>query len=212
MNGVCSSSSRRTVGSAMVSMTSSTNACSLPNRSSSHGSGEYAPMPPGVRARVAVAQALVVLRRRERQHVRAVGEQEQRDLLAVEELLDEHRALLQVVRGVGERGLAVVGDEHALARGEAVGLHDVRGAELVERRDRPRQRVGEARAAGGHARRLHDALRERLRALELRGGLAGAERRRCRACAARRPRPRRAAPRGRSRRARCRCRSRSRRR
>ncbi len=40
MNGVCSSASFRTVGSAMVSMTSST------KPAGSHGSGEYAPMPP----------------------------------------------------------------------------------------------------------------------------------------------------------------------
>ncbi len=40
MNGVRSASSWRTVGSAIVSMTSST------NPSGSQGSGEYAPIPP----------------------------------------------------------------------------------------------------------------------------------------------------------------------
>ena len=54
----------------------------------------------GVRAGVAVADALVVLGGAERHDVVAVGEEEERDLLAVEELLDQDRALLQVVLGV----------------------------------------------------------------------------------------------------------------
>ncbi len=60
-------------------------------------------MPPVFGTGVAVADALVVLCRAERHDVVAVGEEEQRDLLAVEELLDQDRALLQVVLGVRER-------------------------------------------------------------------------------------------------------------
>ena len=41
--------------------------------------------------RVAVEQSLVVLRRRQRDHALAVGEHEERQLLALHELLDEHR-------------------------------------------------------------------------------------------------------------------------
>ena len=63
----------------------------------------------------------------------AVAQEEERHLGAGEELLDEHRAEGQVRVGVGERRVAVVGDDHALAGGEAVGLDDVRGAEVVER-------------------------------------------------------------------------------
>ena len=136
----------------MVSMTSSTNASSLPKRLGEPRQRRVGAHAAGVRAGVAVAEALVVLRGRERQHVGAVGEQEQRDLLAVEELLDEHRALLQVVGGVREGGVAVFGDEHALARGEAVGLHDVGSAELVERAADLVEGVGE-RSRGRSARR-----------------------------------------------------------
>ena len=39
--------------------------------------------------------------------------------------------------GVGERGVAVVGDDHALAGGQPVVLDDVRGAERVQRGGRP---------------------------------------------------------------------------
>ena len=63
----------------------------------------------------------------------AVAEEEERDLGSGEELLDEHGADRQVGVGVGERGVAVVGDDDALACGEPVGLDDVRGAEVIER-------------------------------------------------------------------------------
>ena len=101
----------------------------------------------GVGAGVAVEQALVVLGGAERQHVVAVAEEEERDLGSGEELLDEHRAERQVLVGVGDRGGAVVGDDDALARGEAVGLDDV--AERRGRRARPRARRGWRRARRG---------------------------------------------------------------
>ena len=129
----------------------------------------------GVRALVAVEDALVVLGGCERQHVVAVAEQEQRHLLAVEELLDEHRAVLQPVGRVGDRGLAIVGDEHALAGGESVGLHDVGGSVLVDGRECVFEGAGTGGAAGGYARVIHDSLCERLAALELCGRLARTE-------------------------------------
>ena len=61
----------------------------------------------------------------------AVGEREQRDLRAVEELLDDAPGAQP--GGVRERrGLAVGGDHDALAGGEPVVLDDVRRAERVE--------------------------------------------------------------------------------
>ncbi|BDZ48100.1 hypothetical protein GCM10025867_03410 [Frondihabitans sucicola] len=115
------------------------------------------------------------MRRAERDDGVAVGEQEERDFGALEELLDQDRAVLQPVRRVLEGGVAVVRDEHALARGETVGLDDVGGAELVERGGGLGQVAGADGAAGGHARFVHDPLGEGLGALERRGALAGAE-------------------------------------
>ncbi|VXB50134.1 conserved hypothetical protein [Curtobacterium sp. 8I-2] len=130
-----------------------------------------------VRAEVAVGQALVVLRGAERTHVVAVAQEEQGDLFAVEELLDHDVAVLEPVGGVVDRGLAVVGDEHALAGGEPVGLDHVRCAELVDGADGFVHRAGVDRTPGGHTGLAHDPLGERLGALELGRGLARAEHR-----------------------------------
>ena len=65
-----------------------------------------------------------------------------------------------------ERCAAVVGDHHALARGQAVVLHDVRRSEIVE----SSSDLGEGRAHGGaggrHARGRHDLLGEGLAPLQ----------------------------------------------
>ena len=95
--------------------------------------------------------------------VRAVGDREEGDLGAVEELLDDH----PLAGGrVGERLVPVLGDHDALAGGEPVVLHDVRRAERVERL---RGLLG-ARADPGHRGRHvgggHHLLGERLGALE----------------------------------------------
>ena len=111
------------------------------------GAGEYAPMPPVFGPGVAVAQPLVVLRRRERQHVPAVGHDDEARLFAVEELLDDH------ARAGGAQRVA---DEHRIDRGvrfgdarrdddafagrEAVGLDDDRRALLRRHRRAPRRR------------------------------------------------------------------------
>ena len=97
-------------------------------------------MPPVFGPGVAVADPLVVLRRRERHHRAAVGERHERDLLAGEELLDHdaragvaERAPHHHLVEAGARGREVVADQHALAGREPVGLDDDRRAELVER-------------------------------------------------------------------------------
>ncbi len=66
----------------------------------------------GVRALVVIEDALVVLSRSERQHRVAVAQEEERDFLSGEELLDEHGSEAEVVGGVLDRGHAVRRDEH----------------------------------------------------------------------------------------------------
>ena len=85
----------------------------------------------------------MVLRSRERQHVLAVRHDDEARFLAVEEFLDDDHAA-RVAEGAGEHGLGredrlvgARGDDHALARGEAVGLDDDRRALRADRgRDR----------------------------------------------------------------------------
>ena len=177
MNGVPSASSCRMTGSATSRVTRSTNSPLAAEAAVEPGERRVRAHAAGVGALVAVEQALVVLRGAEGQHVVAVAEEEERHLGAGEELLHEHRPRRQIGVGVGERRLAVGRDDDALAGGEPVGLHDVRGAELVERGLDLGAAGGAHRAAGRHARGIHDPLRERLRALELRGGLARTEHR-----------------------------------
>ena len=126
----------------------------------------------GVGALVAVEDALEVLGGLQGVDGRPVGlvpaaQGEERHLRPVEELLDDHALAL---RGVLDGGVAVGGDDHALAGGQAVVLDDVGRAVGVEGglhldRGRAHHRRG-GRDAGG----LHDLLGERLGALELRSG------------------------------------------
>ena len=74
-----------------------------------------------------------------------------------------------------ERRVAVVGDDDALSGGQSIGLHDVRGAVGVEGGFDLGAGRGPRRPTGGHVGGIHDPLRERLRALQLRRGLSGAE-------------------------------------
>ena len=78
----------------------------------------------GVRAAVAVAEPLEVLRRLERENGHPVGDAEDRDLGTVEELLDDDPP---AGRRVGQRDGPVGRDDHALACREAVVLDDVGG-------------------------------------------------------------------------------------
>ena len=110
------------------------------------------------------------------EHRAAVADDHEARLLAVEELLDDDAAAAR--RGVAEhrldggvRFVARRRDDDALARGQAVGLDD----------DRQRRRVDVAMRGGGIVEdvvgrgrdrmALHERLGERLRALELGGGL-----------------------------------------
>ena len=91
------------------------------------GHRRVAPHSAGVRPLVAVEDALVVLRRRERHRALAVAQREQRQLLALQELLQHDLGLAEALLGEEHvhrlaRLALVLGDDHALARGEHVGL------------------------------------------------------------------------------------------
>ncbi len=118
----------------------------------------------GVRALVAVVDPLVVLGGGQAERRASVAEREDRDLLALEHLLDVER-LPERLGGAQARVELRLGaaDPDALARGEPVRLDDA-----------GRARDGE-RSRGRHAGGVHDLLREALRALDRGGGGAGAE-------------------------------------
>ena len=88
----------------------------------------------GVRAGIAVADALVILCGGERQRVHAVAQAEEARLLAVEEGFHDHfragraEGAVEAVVDGGERLVERHGDGHALAGGKPVRLDDDRGA------------------------------------------------------------------------------------
>src|SRR4029079_10713895 len=117
-----------------------------------------------VRAFVFVLQPLEVLGGSEREDLLAVRESEERDLLALEQLLDND--VLAERAGADERRVRLVlsaADEYALARREAVCLHDTGGAGVVEHR------------GGRHRGGLQHLLRTGRRPLDPRGRLARPE-------------------------------------
>ena len=114
--------------------------------------------------------------------VLAVAQREERQLVALQPLLDQHapagraealadEAVLHGVVGLG--GRAAHG--HALAGRKAVGLDHDPALGLGDGRVGGGQGVAHHRARGRHARRLHDRLCERLRALDARGRGGGPE-------------------------------------
>jgi hypothetical protein len=134
------------------------------------------PHPAGVRPQVAGEQPLVVLRRRERDGARAVGDEEERELLAAHVLLDQHlgpgRAEAVADEHVVDRLLGLRqrrGDHHPLAGCEPRGLHHHGRAERTRRRT-GRRRVGVARRARRRDPRVQEELLgERLARLQPRG-------------------------------------------
>ena len=130
-----------------------------------------------VRALVAVAHALEILRGLQRHDGGTVGETEEGDLGAIEVVLDDDRS--PVARQAGARMLrglgAVGGHDDALTGGESVILHDVGGAQIVERGLNLVHRGAREGTSRGHAGIIHDLLRERLGGLESRCVLRRAE-------------------------------------
>ena len=124
----------------------------------------------------------MVLARREHQHVAPVDHHDEARFLADEEFLDHDpragRAHAVVDQHRVDRGVGLVErrrDDHALARGQAVGLDDDRGAAALDVGVRQRG-VGEGLVLGGRdAMALHERLREVLRRFELGGRPRGAE-------------------------------------
>ena len=126
----------------------------------------------GIGAGVAVPDPLEVLRWLERQHAGAVTEREKADLRPVQVVLDDHAP---AAGSVPDGGVPVVGDDDALACGQPVVLHDVGGAELVQRSHHLAHVEAEPGVGSRDAGRLHDLLGEGLAALQLRRGCARTE-------------------------------------
>ncbi len=138
----------------------------------SHGSGEYAPMPPVLGPGVPVADPLEVLRGKQGDHDVAVDDAEQRYLRPVEERLQQHRmAGVEKAGGVHARGVAVGAHDDALACGQPVVLDHPRRvacgrAEPVERGVEMGGVVDDLTGGGADPRGVHDVLGEGLRPLD----------------------------------------------
>jgi len=136
----------------------------------------------GIGAGIAVADPLVILRRDQRQRMRAIHQREEAELLAVEKFLDhdlrrglaelrplQHRVDLGL--GFGEARA----DDDALAGGETVRLDDDRRGELVGESLRLGG-IGEAGIARGRDAVFRgDVFHEALGAFKLGGFRAGSE-------------------------------------
>ena len=122
-----------------------------------------------------LADALVVAGARQRHGGLAVAEREHRPRGALHALLDHERGagfaersseqVLRRLLGLGR----VVADDHALACGQAVGLHHAAATELRDRVARLVMRGDSERLGRVDASGLEQLLREGLRALHLRG-------------------------------------------
>ncbi len=151
-------------------------------RDPNEGTGEVRAHAPGVGALVVVVDALEVLGRRQRRDAMAITQHEQRTLGAHQSFFDHDaspgvaEALPRQLRGdVGLGLFERVGDEYALAGGEAVGLHHPRPGQVAQE-GLGRFGVVEGPVAGrGHAGLGQDRLHERLRSFEAGSVGAGAE-------------------------------------
>src|SRR3954454_6093991 len=118
----------------------------------------------GIRALVAVEQPLEALRGRERHHGVPVAEREERDLLALEQLLDDDIAPESLRALDGLVGLTLCpAHEDALSGREPVGFDHARRVRLLEP------------LRGRHCCGFQYLLGEALGAFDLSGRLAGAE-------------------------------------
>ncbi len=141
--------------------------------------GSVRPHAAGVRAPVAVEDALGILGGGHWDDRSAVAQDEQRALGPSQPLFDHQLAAgvaepaRQLGSGVRLRLLEGRGDEHPLAGREAVGLHDPGSREAAEEGLRLGERPAHAVAGRRHARRDQHLLHERLGALEPRPVGAG---------------------------------------
>ena len=146
-----------------------------------HGGGRIGAHAAGVGPGVALAHALVILRGADGDDRRAIGQREEARFLAHEKLLDHHlaaRAAEFAVEHLVERVLGLfigLGDHHALARGQSIGLEHERRIEALERAPRLFERNAAFVTRGGNIGALAQLLGEALAAFELRRLARGAE-------------------------------------
>ena len=136
----------------------------------------------GVRAAVPLEDALVVLRRGKRQSRLAVGQHQERGLLALEKFLDDNSLARHTEdpffeeKPEGPFGLRLrIDDDDALARGQAIGLQDGRQSDRLERDARLVQRGRHRRAGGGNAMPATELFAVDLRCLDFGGEAARSE-------------------------------------
>ncbi len=143
------------------------------------GDRRVGPHPPGVQAGVALADLLVVLGRRQEHDVLAVGQGEDRELLALHEVLD-HDHVSGVAEGLLGHDLpgGLLGCRQALAHqgalpaGEPRGLHHQRSAHLPDVLQGGLELPEGAVGGRGNADLGHEVLGECLAGLDP-GGLGG---------------------------------------
>ncbi len=149
-----------------------------------HGDRTVRPHAPGIRSGVSLEQALVVLGDGQELDLAAIRYRQDRDFLALEKRLDDHRRPRLAERAVAEhrahgRGGLRAGRAHdrALARGETRRLHHQRLRVPVHVGERRLQLVEGAAGGGRDSGRGHHVLGERFGRLDLGGGGTGAEHR-----------------------------------
>ena len=130
----------------------------------------------GIRAGVAIADALVVLRRRHRQRGHAIHHRDETGFLAVQEFLDDDAragiAERVAVEHVAHCGFGFVQGhrhDHALAGGQAIGLHDDGRAFLPDVSERGIDLGVHGIERGGDAVAFEELLGVGLAAFQLRG-------------------------------------------
>ena len=103
--------------------------CFLSNLLCQHRRWRVGPHAAGIRAAIAIAHALVILRAAHRQHSLAIAEHKKRGFLSFHELFNHDFcacaakfAREHVIHG-GIGCLDIFGDNHAFARGQAIGLY-----------------------------------------------------------------------------------------
>ncbi len=136
----------------------------------------------GVRADVAVADALVVLRRLQQHDRPAIADRQDGGLLPAQAFLDDHLvpglAEDLPLHDVADRLVRLIGgaaDDHAFALGQAIGLDDQRRGDLGDVVVRVVRVLEDVERRRRDAVLLHDALGEDLAALQLGRGARRAE-------------------------------------
>src|SRR5205807_6646974 len=136
----------------------------------------------GVGAGIAFADALVVLRRSQGSDALAVADHQKRKLLAFETFLQYHRRAggaeslaAQHFGGYDGGFFASLGDDHALAGGQAIGFDHNRRMKKSERMLYFFRLMTHGEVRGRNVVALHEQLGEALARFQTRGGLGWPE-------------------------------------